>query len=1026
MLSSRPRRMTSLAAVRLIVPLLASVCPPASTSARLLAADSAAAAPYECRWSDEPIVIDGRADETAWRHAQMIDKFSLPWLRDKERPAKTATRARLLWDREHVYFFADMEDHDLFADVHEHDGRAWTNDVFELFFKPADDKPGYYEFEINAAGAVLDMFIPQRIKDLYERHKADGEFHIEAAVQRRGTLDDRQDRDEGWSIEGRIPWTDFLRTGGRPAIGETWKFALCRYDYAIHAGQPELSTSAPLRSSTEPNFHAYEDYAPLRFVGPQSAPAGLVRAAWTTSRVVGSPDPPLPYRVRQEYEQLKVPAPLAVAHEPGTNDLIVVYQLSSGGGAGRIARFKDDPQADKLDELLRLDGIAYGIAFDPDYERNGHLYVGSNEPLGKPTCTTRVTRYTVDRQEPRRVLPGSAKLIIEWPSNGHNGGDLAFGVDGMLYVSSGDGTSDSDTNLRGQDLTELTAKVLRIDVHHPADGRAYAVPKDNPFVDMSGVRPETWAYGLRNPWRLSIDHRTGNVWVGNNGQDLWEQVYLVRKGENYGWSVTEGSHPFYPNRERGPTPITPPTSEHSHAEARSLTGGCVYYGEKFPDLQGAYIYGDYSTGKIWGLHHDGRRVVWRRELADTVLQISGFGIDSNGELLILDYGGGFYRLEPAPSKAPTEPFPTRLSETGVFAFVPEHRVQPGLVPYSVNSPLWSDGAYKERYFGIPQATGEKQRIGFTPQGAWQFPDGTVLVKSFALETIEGDPASRRWIETRLLTRQQGEWVGYSYAWNEQQTDAELVAAGGADRDFAIAGKDQAKGRVQPWRYPSRAECMTCHSRAAGFVLGLSTLQMNKPHAYGDMIDNQLQALERAGLLRVDWVAEAKQAVRQEAAARGLQGPELNAYLARQFASQGQRQPTSTEMLFQSPSAYASLADPYDDRLELGVRARSYLHVNCAQCHVQAGGGNAKIDVSFSTPAQKTNLFDAAPQHHTFGISEARIVAPGSPEQSVLYRRMQMRAAGQMPPLATSRVDEQALRLLHDWIEQLPPAAPAAR
>lgn len=970
------------------------------------------------------MAIDGRADEPAWQKAQAIERFALPWLREKERPARTATRARLLWDRESLYFFAELEDRDLFADVREHDGPAWTNDVFELFFKPADDKPGYYEFEINAAGAVLDMFIPQRSKDLYDRYKADGEFHIQASVQTRGTLNSRQDRDEGWSIEGRIPWTDFLRSGGRPAIGELWKFTLCRYDYSADAEQPELSASAPLRSSAEPNFHAHEDYAPLRFVGPQPSASQAALDArlateWTTSRVVGSPDPPLPYRVRREYERLKITAPLAIAHDPGTNDLIAVYQLSSGGGAGRIARFKDDPQTDQLEELISLNGIAYGVAFDPDYARNGHLYVGSNEPLGDPNCTTRVTRYTVERQEPRRIVAGSAQLIIEWPSNGHNGGDLAFGADGMLYVSSGDGTSDSDTNLRGQNLGELTAKVLRIDVHHATAGRAYCVPEDNPFVGLPGVRPETWAYGLRNPWRLSIDRRTGNVWVGNNGQDLWEQIYLVRKGENHGWSVTEGSHPFYPNRERGPTPITPPTSEHSHAEARSLTGGCVYYGEKLPELRGAYIYGDYSTGKIWGLWHDGQRVVRRRELADTVLQISGFGIDSQGELLVVDYGGGFYRLEPVPTEAPHGAFPSRLSETGVFESVREHRVQPGLIPYTVNAPLWSDGAYKERYFGIPHAPTGDRRIGFTARGAWQFPEGTVLVKSFALEKTAGDPASRRWIETRLLTRQQGEWVGYSYAWNDEQTDAELVEAGGADREFAIADDDAPSGRrVQPWRYPSRAECMTCHSRAAAFVLGLSTLQMNKPHAYGDVVENQLSALERAGLFRVDWLAEAKEDVREQAAAKGLKGAELETHAARQSASQGQRQPTSTGMLSKAPNAYASLVDPYDERASLELRARSYLHSNCAQCHVEAGGGNARLELGFATPAEKTNLFDVAPQHHTFGIEEARVIASGFSERSTLYRRMGMRSAGQMPPLATSRVDEQALRLMHNWIEQL--------
>src|SRR3954466_4278020 len=136
----------------------------------------------------------------------------------------------------------------------------------------------------------------------------------------------------------------------------------------------------------------------------------------------------------------------------------------------------------------------------------------------------------------------------------------------MLYVSSGDGASDSDANLTGQDLSKLTAKVLRIDVDHPDPGKTYAVPKDNPFVDLKGARPETWAYGLRNPWRLTVDAKTGHIWVGNNGQDLWEQAYLIRKGDNYGWSVVEGSHPFYVNRKAGPTPFTKPTINHPHSE----------------------------------------------------------------------------------------------------------------------------------------------------------------------------------------------------------------------------------------------------------------------------------------------------------------------------------------------------------------------------------------------------------------------------------------------------------------------------
>ena len=164
-----------------------------------------------------------------------------------------------------------------------------------------------------------------------------------------------------------------------------------------------------------------------------------------------------------------------------------------------------------------------------------------------------------------------------------------------------------------------------------------SVPKDNPFVNLKDARPETWAYGFRNPWRLTVDSKTGHIWVGQNGQDLWEQAFLIEKGANYGWSVLEGSHPFYPTRKAGPTPFVKPTVEHHHNEARSLTGGIVYHGKKFPDLQGAYVYGDYSTGKIWGVKHDGKKVVWHRELTDTTLQITGFGTDASGEILILDH-----------------------------------------------------------------------------------------------------------------------------------------------------------------------------------------------------------------------------------------------------------------------------------------------------------------------------------------------------------------------------------------------------
>ena len=515
------------------------------------------------------------------------------------------------------------------------------------------------------------------------------------------------------------------------------------------------------------------------------------RVLWTNSHVVGSPNPPPPYRVRRAFPKLTFNQPLYVVAEPRMGDILVISHDGGYEGPGRIVRLKNKADADKTEPFLEMNRIAYGLAFHPDYAKNGYIYIGSNGPDGEKVKMDRVSRFTVDRKPPYRCDPKSEIVILEWASNGHNGADLGFGPDGFLYVTSGDGTSDSDGDLRGQDLTHLTAKVLRIDVDHPADGRAYSVPKDNPFVDRRGACPETWAYGLRNPWRMTFDRKTGRLWVGQNGQDLWEQAYVIHKGDNCGWSVNEGSHPFQPEREHGPDPIVMPAVEHHHSEFRSLTGGVVYYGSKYPDLDGAYIYGDYSTGAIWAVRHDGVKTLSDVELADSRLQIVGFGLDPDGELLIVDHAGGLYTLEPTPKDKPAPPFPKKLSETGILTSVKGHQVDPGLIPYDVNAPLWSDGAAKERFIGLPG----DGHIEFTTSRGWNFPEGTVLVKTFALDLAADDPTSRRRVETRLLTKQNGQWQGYSYFWNDDQTDAELVAAVGMERVFEVRDPAKRAGRA---------------------------------------------------------------------------------------------------------------------------------------------------------------------------------------------------------------------------------------
>ena len=1013
---------------------------------------------YDCRFTEEPVTIDGAPDDAAWKNAATIENFSMPWLGKDNKPAAKATRAKILWDRENLYIAADLDDADLYADVTEHDGQIWDNDVFEVFLKPAADKPAYYEFQVNALNTQFDCFIPRR--GHVGRFKKLHDFGIESAVNLRGTLDKWTDTDKGWSVEMRIPWSDFMPTGGRPEPGDEWRFALCRYDHDTSSERPELSTSAPL---SKLNFHQHEDYAPLKFIGPAvtaAKPYGITKIVpVSTSKVVGSPEPPLPYMVERVLPQAKMSGPIAVAHQPGSDRLVYVtepwaYRPST------VMRMRDGDGAYEPEVLIPADDttVHYAITFHPKFAENGFVYIGSNglqSPDGRVPedgrKRTRITRYVIDREPPYAFHRDSATVIIEWDSNGHNGGDIAFDADGMMYVGSGDGTSDSDEDRKGQDLTSLRSKILRIDADHPDeetpnDGRHYSVPKDNPIFDkgspiatVKGARPETYAYGLRQPWRIVIDKTTGRIWVGNQGQDLWEQIYLI----------VEGTHKFNDDQKAGPTPISKPVAEHSHAEARAMTGGLIYNGSTLPELKGAYIYADYSTGRIWGIRHDGKEVTWHKLIADSSLQITGFGTDSKGEMLICDHQpgdkGGFYRLVPTPPVSKDQPpFPTKLSESGLFADVAKHRMVDGVIPYQPVSPLWSDGTHKARFFALPPAKDASgkivpAKIGVTNARGWNFPDGTVLVKSFAIQQVEGDPATRRWIETRFMLKEQGEWAGYSYEWNDEQTDAVLVAAEGKDRDFAIRTADlerHADGvKTQQWHYPSRTECMVCHSRASNYVLGICTVQLNHDFDYkavrgeGHTTDNQLRTLEHLNLLEVNWWGDGAGAWYGKAIKAGIEEKERWPWVGQQTASLDPDAKTfpgrKSSLLSKAPDRTNHLVNPYDANHPLEARARSYLHSNCSSCHVFAGGGNAQIDLEYMT-AYETRPLDAMkaigikPLHSTFDLPDAMLIAAGHPERSVIYERMTRRGPGQMPQLATSIVDEKAVAMVREWIESLAP------
>jgi uncharacterized repeat protein (TIGR03806 family) len=730
-------------------------------------------------------------------------------------------------------------------------------------------------------------------------------------------------------------------------------------------------------------------------------PSGLdKRVPWTTSRVRGSPEPPSPYRTEYAFPKLKFDEPLDITSVPGSERLFVTERY------GRVFSFPITPEPDHADLLLDLNKVlgrttpktmaAYGFAAHPQFARNGFVYVTYVIDLEKELPTgTRVSRFHVEPGEPPRCDPKSEQILIEWPCGGHNGGCLKFGPDGYLYIATGDSSGIADQYQTGQDLTSLAGKILRIDVDHADPGKHYAIPPNNPFREVKGARPEIWAYGLRQPWKMSFDQATGDFWVGNVGQDLWEQIYLVEPGRNYGWSLLEGSHPFHPERARGPDPIQMPIVEHDHANFRSITGGFIYHGKRLPDLAGAYIYGDYDTGRVWMFRYDRQKkeVSAHRELVASRIRIVGFGEDASGELYLLDHmAGRISRLVPNPAVFADNEFPRRLSQTGLFASTREHQPAAGVLPYSINAPQWCDGAVKERFLALPGQSQIEFETVIYPQPApgaypgWKFPDGAVLVETLFLPLDAADAAKRRRLETRIFhvqrttgTEEVGDayWQGYTYVWSDDQTDAVLLEdPQGRDQVFTIHDPQAPGGkRQQTWHYPSRAECNMCHSVAAKYAQGVQTLQMNRDHDYGERRANQLRTFEHLGLF--------------------------------------------TKPLPAPPEELPRLVDYRDDKQGLELRARSYLNANCSHCHRKWGGGNAEFQLLATLEPNEMGVIGVRPAQGAFNMVNGRIIAPGDPDRSVLLYRMAKVGSGRMPRVASTVVDEAGVKLIREWIAHMP-------
>lgn len=640
------------------------------------------------------------------------------------------------------------------------------------------------------------------------------------------------------------------------------------------------------------------------------------------------------------------------------------------------------------------------LAFHPNHAANGHFYIFYSVRIGAQEYF-RVSRFTTMPGDPTVANPASELVLIQQlDTNGyHLGSDIHFGPDGYLYIALGDGGGQNDSRQVSQRIDlDFFSAIARIDVDKlpgnlepnvhvsvPRDGgiARYSIPATNPFVPAgatvpfngvnipaANVRTEFYAVGLRNPWRFSFDSVTGELWCGDVGQVTSEEVNMITNGGNYGWSFREGTGAG-PQMWRAPVGFVGDGPLYQYGNGtpgnynRSITGGVVYRGTHIPELTGTYVFADYMTGDISSLRRlEGGGVEVERIAGES--GIVAFGTDpSNGDVLLVDIADGMIRRLVQGSD--DSGFPATLSATGLFADLTDLSPAPGLLPYTPNLSFWSDHAIKRRWFIIP----DEADMSWSREGAWSYPNGMIWVKHFDLETTRGNPATAQRVETRVLVKNATGSYGVSYRWNAAGTEATLVADAG--EDIAMDVMEGGVPRVQNYRIPSRSQCMACHSPQAGHALSFNTRQINRSDTIHGFTGNQIELLQAAGYF--------------------VSAPESGHLLPRHVR-------------------------PEETAFTLEARARSYLAVNCASCHMAGGTAPGNWDARAHLTLAQTGLINGLAVNAGSDPLN-RLIVSGDPVHSIVLNRMAAtNGFTRMPPLGSNELDQPGIALIANWIQQL--------